>query len=97
MLKDSGYSTAFISGIKEEREIAYRASFGIDDFYVTVPDQYIKVGRVGYGVSDEDLLGYSLDVLEGLSKPFFAEIFTLSSHTDFFRDMPTYINPPGNS
>lgn len=94
IMKDIGYGTISFSGFREPWLSDYRKTLGIDRTYDTVPAEYVKVGRVGFGPSDEDMLGYSMEVMSGMKEPFFAAIYTLSSHTSFLKKLPSHVNPP---
>ena len=86
LLKNEGYQTAFFHG-------AYNGSMGFDKYCETVGidyyfgmDEYLKsFPKKGnfdgdWGIFDDRFLNYTKNQLDSFSQPFFATIFTISSH-----------------
>jgi len=89
LLKRKGYSTSFFHGAPNvsmgfkaiTKFLSVDQYFGMDEFGDDVTDK-------GYwGIHDEPYLSYCADALGNLPRPFFASVFTLSSHHP-------YIVPP---
>ncbi|MDY5969337.1 MAG: sulfatase-like hydrolase/transferase [Bacteroidales bacterium] len=85
ILKRHGYSTAFYhgsyNGTMNFDKFCYKA--GIDKYHGK--NEYIKVhGDKAYdgtwGIFDEPFLKYTLEEINKMTSPFFASIFTISSH-----------------
>ena len=88
MLRDQGYSTAFFCG-SEYGSMgfgAYARSAGVERL-VSREDYEARHGRDdfdGYwGIWDESFLQYAGEEMNALPEPFFAALFTLSSHHPF--------------
>lgn len=88
ILRDKGYATAFFCG-SERGSMgfgAYANAAGIERQF-SMEDYERKHGKGdfdGYwGIWDEPFLGYMGEELDSLPEPFFASIFTLSSHHPF--------------
>ncbi len=89
ILKQFGYETYWIHGYKREffnrEEFFPKLGFNriIDRDVLNVNDDK---KMVGWGVADIDLFDTALNLLEKESKPFFAEILTLSNHYPYLWD-----------
>ena len=88
VLRDMGYSTAFFCG-SEAGSMgfgAYARQAGVDRL-VSREDYEAKHGTAdfdGYwGIWDEKFLGYAGEEFGAMQEPFFASLFTLSSHHPF--------------
>jgi len=87
VLKDEGYYTAFFHGafngsqnFDQYAEIAgFDDYFGKNEYPQTSPDE--EDGK--WGIFDEEFLGFFGKKLTEFKKPFFASIFTISSHIPF--------------
>lgn len=81
-LNDDGYQTAFFHGGKNGTMSfdAYASSAGFQEYYgkneYPNPEDYDG----HWGIWDEKYLQYFAEELSGFRKPFFAALFTLSSH-----------------
>ncbi len=88
MLKDKGYETMFFCGSDRGSMGfgAYARAVGIDDLY-SREDYEAAHGKGdfdGYwGIWDEEFMQYMGEVLSEAREPFFATMFTLSSHHPF--------------
>ena len=85
ILKQVGYSTHFFHGGGNGTmyfDVVSRA-LGVDHYYgmEEYPDQTDFDGT--WGIRDEPYLQYVAEHLNGLKQPFFASVFTLSSHTPY--------------
>jgi len=86
LLREKGYNTFFVHGAK-------RGSMGFDalvrqtgiEQYISKEDILKEGGRDDgvWGIYDEDTFLYSHRLFEAQTKPFFAVIFSLSSHTPY--------------
>ena len=85
ILKQNGYATSFFHGGKRGTMDfdAYCYSIGFDEYNALedYPDQSHFDGH--WGVYDHLYLSYVADKLDSYKKPFFAGIFTLSSHQPY--------------
>ncbi|MCO4754855.1 MAG: sulfatase-like hydrolase/transferase [Bacteriovoracaceae bacterium] len=85
ILKSNGYRSAFFHGGKRGTMDfdAYCASIGFDEYFAKedYPDQEHFDGH--WGIFDHYFLEYTAKKLESFEKPFFAGIFTLSSHQPY--------------
>ncbi|MDD6210398.1 MAG: sulfatase-like hydrolase/transferase [Bacteroidales bacterium] len=84
-LQEMGYFTAFLHGAtrKTMSFVAFSELCGVDHFYML--EEYEKErGKEDYngywGIHDDKFLDYTADKLNTFPQPFFATIFTLSSH-----------------
>ena len=88
MLNDMGYTTAFFSGAQRNSMgfVAFAKNAGMQQHY-TREEFEEKKGRIefdGYwGIWDEPFMLYMCEELSNFKEPFFADIFTLSSHHPF--------------
>lgn len=86
ILKEKGYQTAFFHGAfngsmgfdKYCCAIGFDSYYGMDEFMEEYPslDNYDS----DWGIFDDKFLAYTKDKLDTYEKPFFATIFTISSH-----------------
>jgi phosphoglycerol transferase MdoB-like AlkP superfamily enzyme len=86
LLREKGYSTFFVHGAKRG-SMGFNAlvrQTGIEQ-YISKEDILREGGRDDgvWGVYDEDTFLYSHRLFEAQTKPFFAVIFSLSSHTPY--------------
>ena len=85
ILKDKGYKTVFFHGAKNGsmNMESYCYSIGFQTYYgkneYPTPSDYDGV----WGISDRSYLKYVSHMLNTISQPFFAGIFTLSSHNPY--------------
>ncbi len=85
ILKASGYSTHFFHGGGNGTmyfDVVSHA-LGVDHYYGM--EEYPKQGDYDgtWGIRDEPYLQYVVEQLNGQKEPFFATVFTLSSHTPY--------------
>ncbi len=82
-LKAAGYKTAFFHGAARGSMSfdSYALSHGIEQYFgrEDYPD-YKKDFDGNWGVFDGPFLGFTLEKLRAITSPFFAGIFTISSH-----------------
>jgi len=100
ILNKEGYKTSFFHGGKRGtmgflgycNKVKFNNYFGMEDF----PENKFFDGD--WGIYDEPFLNFSAEELKKGNKPFFATIFTLSSHPPYNLP-PKYSNyfPKGNS
>ncbi len=108
LLGEEGYATAFFCGSQRNSMgfAAFASMAGIEDIYMLEEYKAAK-GNTGFdgawGIWDEPVLQYTAEVLGTLPEPFFANVFTLSSHHPFeipaeyegvFREGTTKIHKP---
>lgn len=95
-LKRRGYVTRFYHGYQSRfynrREFLPKVGFDSGLFYADL-DEGAAVEKIGWGISDEAMLGIMLDELSSSSSPFFAHITTLSSHYPFHWQWPAKSQP----
>ena len=103
ILAEYGYETYWIHGYK-------KSFFNRENFFPSLGFQHISdlaviaeagyTDQIGWGISDEDLFKYTLETLEKSSKPFFAEVLTLSNHYPYLWDwnieFPDNLQLPAN-
>ncbi len=89
ILSQHGYSTHWFHG--------YRLNYSNNDVFLSAHGyqdlhgmkKMLKAGyseKVGWGISDADVLNYGLEILDKQTTPFFAEFLTLSNHHPFDND-----------
>jgi phosphoglycerol transferase MdoB-like AlkP superfamily enzyme len=93
ILRDRGYSTAWISGFSSGygNKGSFWRSHGVEEIHDNIPEPYLKLG---WGPSDNDIFNHALSVMESMPEPFYAEILTLSNHFEFDWDYPTRDETP---
>ena len=91
ILSEAGYTTAFFHGNFHQTMSFYPfgTMTGIKDFYMR--EEYSKERDAGdamgtWGIHDHEMLDYMGEKLDMMREPFFASIFTLSSHHPY--DIP---------
>ncbi len=88
MLGKMGYTTAFFSGAQRNSMgfVAFAKNAGMQ-LHFTREEFEEKKGRIEYdgywGIWDEPFMQYMCEELGNFKEPFFADIFTLSSHHPF--------------
>ncbi|MBX7230788.1 MAG: LTA synthase family protein [Bdellovibrionales bacterium] len=88
VLREQGYSSYFLHGAKNGsmRFDTFSHIAGFDNFIGL--DQYPKNNREDFdpywGVADEPMLQYAIQVMDRAPKPAFLSVFTLSSHHPYF-------------
>lgn len=87
MLSMDGYDTLWFHGYKKaffDRENFF-PNIGFSELHDrdVIATKLANELTLGWGISDEDVFGYALNVLESKATPFFAEILTLSNHFPF--------------
>mgnify|MGYP000221020854 CR=1 FL=1 len=91
MLRELGYDTRFYHGYQSRfynrRAFLPKVGFENSLFFADVSEGR-SVEEIGWGISDEAMLGLMLDELQSLASPFFAHITTLSSHYPFHWQWP---------
>ena len=84
ILQEEGYNTHWISSYdsKYMNKEAFLSVHGVESFHdiEELKGRPKRRPKVGWGASDEDLMDFAVDVLDGLEQPFFAEVMTLSNH-----------------
>lgn len=86
LLGDKGYKTAFFHGAfngsmgfdKYCRAIGFDSYYGMDEFMEKYPS--LENYDSDWGIFDDKFLLYAKDQFDAYDKPFFATIFTISSH-----------------
>ena len=82
ILKDNGYSSAFFHGPTNGsmRFDSFTLAAGIDKYYGRT--EYANEDHFDgtWGIPDHHFLPWSVDIMNGMRKPFFSTIFTYSSH-----------------
>jgi phosphoglycerol transferase MdoB-like AlkP superfamily enzyme len=93
ILKDNGYSTAWISGFSPDYgdKRAFWSKNGIDSFHYDYGPVHKKIG---WGPSDEEIFANAIRVLSDMKEPFFVEVLTLSNHWPFDWPYPTLNSTP---
>jgi phosphoglycerol transferase MdoB-like AlkP superfamily enzyme len=88
-LRDAGYETLFFHGGRNGTMFfdAMAKAVGIDNYYGL--NEYMKTGKSSdsdgvWGVYDEPMLNFTVRTLDTVREPFFASVFTLSSHNPYF-------------
>ena len=87
LLKQEDYSTHWFHG-NTKRFFRREAFFKKHDFDQLHDEDYLdEIGypyqKLGWGVPDTTMMRYAVDILKQETKPFFAEIMTLSNHHPF--------------
>ena len=102
ILKRLNYDTLWFHGYK--RKFYSRDTFhpllGFDELHSleTMLDYNPNLKSVGWGISDNAMFNYAFEHLAKRTRPFFAEILTLSNHFPFDNDFPALQNEnPKNS
>lgn len=88
-LRDIGYQTMFFHGGRNGTMFfdAMAKAVGIKEYYGL--NEYMKTGKASdsdgvWGVYDEPMLNFTARTLDTIREPFFASVFTLSSHNPYF-------------
>jgi uncharacterized sulfatase len=88
-LRDVGYQTMFFHGGRNGTMFfdAMAKAVGINEYYGL--NEYMKTGKASdsdgvWGVYDEPMLNFTARTLDTVKEPFFASVFTLSSHNPYF-------------
>jgi len=85
ILKNEGYHTAFFHGAFNGSQNFYQFSSiaGFDDYYGK--EQYDRTGGEDgvWGIFDEEFLQFTNRKFSTLKEPFFAAVFTISSHVPY--------------
>jgi len=82
-----GYDASFFSRDKAFPKLGFERLIDKSNWL----EMYPEIEQLGWGVSDQDFLTHSLEYLESLDKPFFAELLTLSNHFPFDFGFPKVI------
>ena len=87
ILKEHGYKTHWFHG-NTKRFFRRESFFKKHSFDHLHDEDYLdEIGfaheKLGWGVPDEDMVRYAVDILKKEKQPFFAEIMTLSNHHPF--------------
>jgi len=91
LLEGKGYDTFWFHGYTSEfyRRDGFFPKLGFEKIYDKSrinSEASESLPEIGWGISDEAVLGFSLQRLEQQKKPFYAEILTLSNHYPFKND-----------
>lgn len=89
ILNNHGYQTAFYHGAYNgslyfdtfAKRIGFHQYHGFNEYQEKYPEKSKK--QSSWGVFDDDLLQYMADDLDQKQSPFFATVFTLSSHNPY--------------
>jgi hypothetical protein len=88
LLGEEGYQTAFFCGSQRNSMgfAAFASLAGVKNIYMQ--EEYAEKHGMGefdgsWGIWDEPMLQFMGETLTGMSEPFFANVFTLSSHHPF--------------
>lgn len=88
LLGSEGYNTSFFCGSQRNSMgfAAFASLVGIENIYMR--EEYERARGTNdfdgaWGIWDEPFLGYMGETLTGIPEPFFATVFTLSSHHPF--------------
>lgn len=82
-LSENNYNPIAMHGYRKEfwnRSVIY-PNLGFKRFYNS--DDYIIKDPIGWGLSDNDFLDQSVDIMKNVKKPFFSFLLTLSTHSPF--------------
>lgn len=82
LLKDNGYSSSFFHGPTNGsmRFDSFTLAAGFDRYYGRTEYDNEDHFDGTWGIPDHHFLPWSIDVMNGMRKPFFSTIFTYSSH-----------------
>jgi phosphoglycerol transferase MdoB-like AlkP superfamily enzyme len=82
LLKDNGYSSSFFHGPTNGsmRFDSFTLAAGFDRYYGRAEYDNEDHFDGTWGIPDHHFLPWSIDVMNGMRKPFFSTIFTYSSH-----------------
>ncbi|MEX0798199.1 MAG: sulfatase-like hydrolase/transferase [Bacteriovoracaceae bacterium] len=85
ILKDNGYHSAFFHGGKRGTMDfdAYCFSIGFDEYHAMEDYPHARHFDGHWGIFDHHYLNYVADELDRFKNPFFAGVFTLSSHQPY--------------
>ncbi|WP_394172646.1 LTA synthase family protein [Thalassotalea litorea] len=98
MLLDRGYETSWFHGNEKafyNRDV-FHPSIGFKHIFDSEYFDQLNLNEehyIGWGVNDETVFKHALQVLNNTSKPFMAEILTLSNHLPFNWDFHEFVFP----
>ena len=86
LLATQGYTSLWFHGNEKSfySRDTYLPKLGFDKIYdAEVLNKDGSLQKLGWGVSDTDMLAYAADVLVSVDRPFYAELLTVSNHLPF--------------